>query len=300
MVGIQLKNLMKRFPQVAQNAAAQEALCTQVVVDTHVEIRKVGCSIISLAVREEVWPATPVLQSLVGVLQQKTNDLNAQHGIMRALAEITADAIANLDVNQVTHHVVNAAAPYLTQNLGDSPEALQVRENAFEVIMAVLENAGEAVDNPQQCYSHYVMQSGIVQVIEACFLNLQQPVSKSISVTCVKVLTLSLIFYDAIDENLFNRMADLMSQVLASSDDHSGRDEELRMAATDFFTVAPNIPKFYSLALTAVLKVIPIVIRSMVLSDMEMAGLQANKETGRCRTRRRTFAPVTTAPDSSK
>ncbi|CAD2216806.1 hypothetical protein ADEAN_000428400 [Angomonas deanei] len=34
MVGIQLKNLMKRFPQVAQNAAAQEALCTQVVVDT--------------------------------------------------------------------------------------------------------------------------------------------------------------------------------------------------------------------------------------------------------------------------
>ncbi|EPY35049.1 IMportin Beta family member (imb-2) [Angomonas deanei] len=144
--------------------------------------------------------------------------------------------------------------------------------------MAVLENAGEAVDNPQQCYSHYVMQSGIVQVIEACFLNLQQPVSKSISVTCVKVLTLSLIFYDAIDNNLFNRMADLMSQVLASSDDHSGRDEELRMAATDFFTVAPNIPKFYSLALTAVLKVIPIVIRSMVLSDMEMAGLQANKE----------------------
>lgn len=270
LVGFQLKNNM-HLPACSGNPNLQAAVCGQAVVDPQRNIRKVACSIVSLAVRENLWPVEPVVQNLTQMLMQRHGELPAVHGAMRALSQIVDDCIYLLDMRQLTGTVVQAVQPYLTSShLGTSEEATEVRSKAFDVLATVLEQAGMDANS----FSFQSLQKCILALMEACFTTLQAPPSAVIASKCVECLVLSLSFHTQINDALFSQLLQLMFKAMTSPP--AGTDEQLRIAATEFFSALLNFPHFAELAEPAMPEVIPVLIRDMVYSDMEMGMLQAN------------------------
>ncbi|EPY23241.1 transportin 1 [Strigomonas culicis] len=272
MVGFQIKNNLTRNPACAQNPNVQQVVCVQAIMDAEVQIRKIASSIISLAARENVWAVEQLVPSLSAQLQTHASSAPAVHGIMRALSEIVDDCIQLLDMRHITDQIVGVAFSYLTTDLGQSKEALEVRLRALHIMRDVLEQAG--IDN--EGYSYRFMRTGVLQVIDACFANLQAPLSTEIASAGVECLVLSLTFYDLIDDQLFGRMLALMVQVTNSSQDMSGSEEQLRIAATGFWSAVLYFPHFQELAEETMKQVIPTLVRAMMFSDMEIGMLQAN------------------------
>ncbi|ESS67863.1 transportin 1 [Trypanosoma cruzi] len=269
LVGYLLKNHLAH-PSCLQNKALQVAVMESAVVDPECGIRAVACAIISAAVREAYWPVQPVVSSLTGVFSTRSGELHAVHGAMRALSQIVDDTVQLLDMRQLTGVVVSAVLPYIRTQFGGR-EGLEVQLKALDAVSVVLEQAGFDCSS----FSYSSMRPYVLNVIESCFMNLQNPSSAQLSTKSVKCLVLSLGYHDLISDELFHKITNLMSMATASPD---GTDEDLRIEATEFWRGVLCFPRFASLVESTLEKIIPILIRSMVYSEMEISMLQASAE----------------------
>ncbi|KEG12976.1 transportin 1 [Trypanosoma grayi] len=269
LVGYLLKNNLSH-PSCVQNTTLQVSVMSRAVVDPECSIRAVACTIISSAVRETYWPVEPVVKSLTEILTTRTGEPHAVHGAMRALSQIVDDCVQLLDMRQLTGAVVNAILPYLRAPPAGQ-EGMEVQLKAFDATAVVLEQAG--IDYSSFSYSS--MGPHVLNVIDACFINLQNPSSNQLSTKCVKCIVLSLGYHDLISDELFHRITSLMIMATISE---GGIDEELRIEATEFWRGVLCFPRFAVLVEPTLEKVIPVLIRSMVYSDMEIGMLQASAE----------------------
>lgn len=278
LVGFQLKNNLM-LPACASNTRLQSAVCEQAIVDPQRIIRNVAGSVISVAVREGLWPVQPVVQRLGQVLTQRSGELGPVHGAIRTLSYIVDDAAGLLDEACLTAPVLQAALPFLTSTaFGVSDrDALEVRLKAFEVISLVLEIA--SLDFESNTYKS--LKGCILPVIDACFTNLQAPLSQAMATSSIKCLVLCLTFYEEISNDLFSKMMQLMFQATTSNQGAalaSTEEENLRIEATSFWRALIHFPNFAELAQPTVQQVVPALIRAMVYSDMEIGMLQTSAE----------------------
>ncbi|CAJ1036436.1 hypothetical protein Q4I30_007448 [Leishmania utingensis] len=278
LVGFQLKNSLAD-PACAQNTQLQLAVCEHAVADPQRIIRNVAGSIISVAVREGLWPAEPVVRQLGTILTQRSNELGAVHGAIRALSYIVDDAVSLLDVAGLTKPVLFAALPYLTSTAFGTTgaDALEIRVKAFEVVALILEHAGMDFESS----SYQSLQGGIIGVVQACFDNLKAPLSQAIATQCIRCLALSLTFYRDIDDDLFEQIGQLMYQATTAGNGAApanAEEESLRIEATEFWRAILHFPHFAQVAQSTVVQIIPVIINSMIYSEMEIGMLQASAE----------------------
>ncbi|KAG5466814.1 hypothetical protein LSCM1_00991 [Leishmania martiniquensis] len=278
LVGFQLKNSLAD-PACAQNAQLQSAVCEHAVADPQRIIRNVAGSIISLAVREGLWPAEPVVRQLGTILTQRGNELGAVHGAIRTLSYIVDDAVSLLDAAGLTKPVLLAALPYLTSTAFGTTgaDAIEIRIKAVEVVSLILEHAG--IDFESNSYKS--LQGNIISVVQACFDNLRAPLSQAIATQCIRCIALSLTFYLEIDDIMFEQIVQLMYQATTAGNGAApanADEESLRIEATEFWRAILHFPRFAELAQSTVVQVIPVIIRSLVYSEMEIGMLQASAE----------------------
>ncbi|TPP48091.1 hypothetical protein CGC20_15525 [Leishmania donovani] len=278
LVGFQLKNSLAD-PACAQNAQLQSAVCEQAVADPQRIIRNVAGSIISVAVREGLWPAEAVVRQLGTILTQRSNELGAVHGAIRTLSYIVDDAMPLLDAAGLTKPVLLAALPYLTSTVFGTTgaDALETRVKALEVVALILEHAGMDFESN----SYKSLQGGITSVVQACFDNLKAPLSQAIATQCIRCITLSLTFYQEIDDDLFGQIGQLMYQATTAGNGAApanAEEESLRIEATEFWRAILHFPHFAEVAQSTVVQIIPVIIRSMIYSEMEIGMLQASAE----------------------
>ncbi|GET92748.1 hypothetical protein, conserved [Leishmania tarentolae] len=278
LVGFQLKNSLAD-PVCAQNAQLQSAVCEHAVADPQRIIRNVAGSIISVAVREGLWPAEPVVRQLGTILTQRSNELGAVHGAIRTLSYIVDDAMPLLDAAGLTKPVLLAALPYLTSAAFGTAgvDALEIRVKALEIVALILEHAGMDFESN----SYKSLQGGIISVVQACFENLKAPLSQTIATQCIRCITLSLTFYQEIDDDLFGKIGQLMYQATTAGNGASpanAEEESLRIEATEFWRAILHFPHFAEVAQSTVVQIIPVIIRSMIYSEMEIGMLQASAE----------------------
>ncbi|TPP44504.1 hypothetical protein CGC21_6685 [Leishmania donovani] len=278
LVGFQLKNSLAD-PACAQNAQLQSAVCEQAVADPQRIIRNVAGSIISVAVREGLWPAEAVVRQLGTILTQRSNELGAVHGAIRTLSYIVDDAMPLLDAAGLTKPVLLAALPYLTSTVFGTTgaDALEIRVKALEVVALILEHAGMDFESN----SYKSLQGGITSVVQACFDNLKGPLSQAIATQCIRCITLSLTFYQEIDDDLFGQIGQLMYQATTAGNGAApanAEEESLRIEATEFWRAILHFPHFAEVAQSTVVQIIPVIIRSMIYSEMEIGMLQASAE----------------------
>ncbi|KAG5492651.1 hypothetical protein JKF63_01230 [Porcisia hertigi] len=278
LVGFQLKNSLAD-PACSQNGQLQAAVCEHAVVDPQRIIRNVAGSIISVAVREGLWPAELVVGKLGTILIQRSHELGAVHGAIRTLSYIVDDAVSLLDAAQLTKPVLCAVLPYITSTtFGTAGEdVLEIRVKSLEIVSLILEQAG--VDF--ECNTYKSLQGGIIGVIQACFENLKAPLSQAIATQCIRCIALSLTFYQEIDDNLFGQISQLMYQATTSGNGAApanAEEESLRMEATEFWRAILHFPHFAEVSQSIVVQIIPVIIRSMIYSEMEIGMLQASAE----------------------
>ncbi|KAG5491111.1 hypothetical protein JIQ42_01006 [Leishmania sp. Namibia] len=278
LVGFQLKNSLAN-PACAQNAQLQSAVCEHAVADPQRIVRNVAGSIISVAVREGLWPADPVVRQLGTILTQRANELGAVHGAIRTLSYIVDDAVSLLDAAGLTRPVLLAALPYLTSTAFGTTgaDALEIRVKALEIVSLILEHAGMDFESN----SYKSLKGDIIGVVQACFYNLKAPLSQTIATQCVRCIALSLTFYQEIDDNMFGQIGQLMYQATTAGNGAtpaSAEEESLRIEATEFWRAILHFPHFAELAQSTVVQIIPVIIRSLVYSEMEIGMLQASAE----------------------
>lgn len=278
LVGFQLKNNLAN-PACAQNAHLQTAVCEQAIVDPQRIIRNVAGSIISVAVREGLWPAQAVVQRLGTIVTQRSTELGAVHGAIRTLSYIVDDAGQLLDAAGLTKPVLMAVVPFLTATTfgTTAPDAVEIRMKALEIVSLILELAG--MDFESNTYKS--LQGSVRIVIQACFENLQTPLSQAVSTLCIRCIVLSLTFYAEIDDALFGQIGQLMYQATTAGNGAapaSAEEEALRIEATEFWRAILHFPHFAEVAQPTVVQIIPVLIRAMVYSDMEMGMLEASAE----------------------
>jgi transportin-2 len=279
LVGFQLKNNLAN-PACAQNTHLQTAVCEHAIVDPQRIIRNVAGSIISVAVREGLWPAQAVVQRLGTIVTQRSTELEPVHGAIRTLSYIVDDAGQLLDAAGLTKPVFVAVVPFLTTTAfgTTAPDAVEVRVKALEIVSLILELAG--VDFDSNTYKS--LQGGSVRsVIQACFENLQAPISQGVATLCIRCIVLSLTFFKEIDDTLFTQIGQLMYQATTAGNGAAptnAEEEALRIEATEFWRAILHFPHFAEVAQTTVVQIIPVLIRAMIYSDMEMGMLEASAE----------------------
>ncbi|KPA86198.1 hypothetical protein ABB37_00441 [Leptomonas pyrrhocoris] len=278
LVGFQLKNNLAN-PACAQNAHLQTAVCEHAIVDPQRIIRNVAGSIISVAVREGLWPAQPVVQRLGTIVTQRSTDLGAVHGAIRTLSYIVDDAGTLLDAAGLTKPVLMAVVPFLTATTfgTTAPDAVEVRMKALEIVSLILELAG--MDFESNTYKS--LQGNVRTVIQACFENLQTPISQAVATLCIRCIVLSLTFYSEIDDALFTQIGQLMYQATTAGNGAApanAEEEALRIEATEFWRAILHFPHFAEVAQPTVVQILPVLIRAMIYSDMEMGMLEASAE----------------------
>lgn len=276
LVGFQLKNSLGD-PACAQNTHLQTAVCEHAIVDPQRIIRNVAGSIISVAVREGLWPVDAVVRQLGTIITQRSTDLNAVHGAIRTLSYIVDDAVTLLDAAQLTRPVLLAALPYLTSTTFGTTgaDAVEIRVKAFEIVGPILELAGMDFNSD----THRSLQGSVLSVVQACFDNLSAPLSQAIATLSIRCIVLSLTFYQEIDDNLFRQIGQLMYQATVSGSGGAAASadaENLRIEATEFWRAILHFPHFAELAQPTVLEIIPVLIQAIVYSDMEIGMLQAS------------------------
>ncbi|KPI90281.1 hypothetical protein ABL78_0663 [Leptomonas seymouri] len=278
LVGFQLKNNLAN-PACAQNAHLQTAVCEHAIVDPQRIIRNVAGSIISVAVREGLWPAQAVVQRLGTSVTQRSAELCAVHGAIRTLSYIVDDAGSLLDAAGLTKPVLMAVVPFLTATTFGTtdPDAVEIRMKALEIVSLILELAG--MDFESNTYKG--LQGCVRTIIQACFENLQAPISQAVSTLCIRCIVLSLTFYSEIDNALFTQIGQLMYQATTAGNGAapaSAEEESLRIEATEFWRAILHFPQFAEVAQPTVVQIIPVLIRAMVYSDMEIGMLEASAE----------------------
>ncbi|CBH14773.1 hypothetical protein, conserved [Trypanosoma brucei gambiense DAL972] len=270
LVGFMLKNSLSH-PCCVQNPGLQNSVMTQAVVDADFSIRSVACTIISCAVRDGHWPVDPVVKVLTEIITTRRGDISALHGAMRALSQIVDDCVQLLDMRRLTGAVVEAILPFLQAPVAPGREGEEVQLGALEAMAILLEQAGMEVNN----VSYASLQPHALTVLESCLHNLQNPPSDRLATRCVKCLVLVLCFHEAIPDHLFHNLANLMSLMMTSVE---GRGEEIRIEATEFWRGCLCFPRFATLIEPMLDSLIPVLIHSMVYSEMEIGMLQANAE----------------------
>lgn len=278
LVGFQLKNNLAN-PACAQNAHLQTAVCEHAIVDPQRIIRNVAGSIISVAVREGLWPTQAVVQRLGTIVTQRSTELGAVHGAIRTLSYIVDDAGQLLDAAGLMKPVLTAVVPFLTSTAfgTTAPDAVEIRMKALEIVSLILELAGMDFDSN----TYKSLQGSVRTVIEACFANLQAPISQAIATLCIRCIVLSLTFYSEIDDALFTQIGQLMYQATTAGNGAApatAEEEALRIEATEFWRAILHFPHFAEIAQPTIVQIIPVLIRAMVYSDMEMSMLEASAE----------------------
>ncbi|CCW62080.1 unnamed protein product [Phytomonas sp. EM1] len=269
LCGFQIKNALLH-PACAGNATLQQYVCTQAITDPLRGIRKVASSIISLAARENVWSVEVVVPSLCGILAQRGGELPAVHGAIRALSQVVDDCILLIEARRMIPAILQTTQPFLAAtHLGVEVDAVEVRAKALDIVASFLERAGMDFDG----YAHLSLREAVLPLIQVFFGNLERPLSNTIATKCITCLVLSLTFHEGIDDALFGRMLRLIQEAMGAPE---GPEEQLRIAATEFWRGVLHFPRFAELAEPAIEKLIPVLIRAMVYSDMEMSMLQAN------------------------
>lgn len=268
LAGFELKNNLAH-PACGQNSDIISGILQSGVVDEQRRIRKVSSSIVSLAVREALWPVQSVIPHLCSMLTKQGTSLAPVHGAMLAVSKIVDDCVVLLDVQQVTGVVVDSVVPYLTAaKWGLTEEAVDVRLKALDTILIVLEQAGMDFDG----FSFHATKATVLPIIEACFANLENPISTKIAAKCISCIVFSLAHQDQISDVLFARMVELMVKATL----HEGAaEEDLQIAAVQFWSAVLHFPKFAQRAAEAIHQIIPTLIKSMVYSEMEIGMLTA-------------------------
>lgn len=136
--------------------------------------------------------------------------------------------------------------------------------------MTTLEHAGSDFKS----FTYLGLQQDILDIIQACFANLQTPLNNTIVAKSVGSLVLALAFHTQISDELFQQMLQLMFAAL--SNPRQSGDEQLHIEATLFWANVLHFPRFAQLAQPMIVNVIPLLVHAMVYSDMEMGMLQAN------------------------
>ena len=260
IAGIQIKN-NARNPLCVANPAVKTRVISA-VCDAEGSIRNTACSIVSAGVREEVWNVSEVVSFLVGYIQPGAPDHQLQ-GATRALSHVVEDCVQLLDLHRLSGPIVSATAPLI---IGGSEK---VRTFVLSSLAHFLEQAG--IDN--QSASYGALKPIALDVITGLFQNLQSPLSVSITELSIKCLVLSLTFYDCISDELFAQIGTVMIQ--ACTHGSAADQESIRIEATDFWRAVLYFPHFVELCAPVFPRVLPIIISSMVYSDMEIGMLQA-------------------------
>lgn len=271
LAGFQLKNNLSH-PACAGNATVQGAILQSGVIDQQRNIRKVASSIVSLAVREALWPIADVVRQLRAMLHQGSTNVSAVHGVVMTLSKITDDCIFFLDVQQLTGEVMSAILPFLSDSsFGNCPEAIEIRVKAFDATVVMLEQA--AID--MNSCAFVSLQQCAMTIMQSCFENLKNPPGTTIASKCITCIILALTFEKQIDDALFHTIIQLMYEATTSV---SNTDETVRIAATEFWSAVLNFPRFAELSAATIERILPVLIKSMIYSDMEIGMLQASAD----------------------
>jgi transportin-2 len=261
IAGMQIKNNARNHLCIANPAVKPRVISA--VCDAEVPIRNAACAIVSAAVRELAWPTQEVVVLLIGFIQPSAPEHQLQ-GATRALMHVVEDSVQLLDMHQLSGPIITAIAPLVTTG------SEKVRANVLGCLTNFLEQAG--ID--AQSASYLSLKPVALAVIQGLFENLQRPMSVSITELSIKGLVLSLTFYDCISDELFGQIGTVMIQACTST--QSAADQEsIRIEATSFWRAVLFFPHFVELCRPVFPQVIPVIIASMVYSDMEMGMLQA-------------------------
>lgn len=274
LAGFQIKNNLLN-PLCGGNSAISTSILQVGIADANRMIRKVCSSILSLAVREAVWPASGVLQELCAILTSSTcnsgSALSAPvHGAILTISKVVDDCILLLDAQEATGGVVQAVLPFLMPSGAiEDQGSSEVRLKALETMEVILEQAGMDFE----CCSYRTTQPVILPVIQACFTNLEKPASDALAAKCISCIVLALAHENQISNELFNTILQLM---VKATTQEGVEDEELRIAAVEFWRAVLHFPRFAQLSAPSIELIIPTLIRFMIYSDMEIVVLSVH------------------------
>lgn len=273
--GFEIKNNLLH-PSCSSNPEIARTILQVGITDCERKIRKISSSIVSRAVRESVWPASGVLQPLCTILSSFQGSSGtpmsaaAVHGAMLAISKIVDDCIIMLDAQKATAAVVSAVLPFLLPcNSLQEPEALEVRMKALEIMEVILEQAGMNFE----CCSYRATQPVILSILQACFKNLENPASTALAAKCISCIVLSLAHENQINDDLFLTILQLM---VKATTQEGIEDENLRIAAVEFWRAVLHFPRFAQLAAPSMQVIIPSLIPFMIYSDMEIGMLSGH------------------------
>lgn len=267
--GFEIKNNLNH-PSCGKNASIATSILQVGITDPERKIRKVSSSIVSRAVREALWPAPTVLQQLCAVLSSSSSTSAAIHGAVLAISKVVDDCIILLDAQEATGGVVQAVLPFLSPSASlTNQEALEVRLKALEIMEVILEQAGMDFDS----VSYRSTQPVIFGIIQACFSNLENPPSNALAAKSISCIVLSLAHENQINDSMFYTILQLMEKATTQE---GVVDEELRMAAVEFWRAVLHFPRFAQLSAPSMTVIIPTLIRFMIYSDMEIGMLSGS------------------------
>ena len=221
------------------------------------DIQKAMASVISDAVRREIWPF-----DLVDVLGAKIADPALTSGVTLCLSQIVEDNAQILDGLGKTAPLASLMAPLVAHS------DKRIRLNALIAVNIFLEAAG--IDVAGATYA--ALAPYAVPLVNAVLSLMEQRQDSIVLIQCVKCVTMALTYHELV-ANQFDATASCMMSISAA---HSV-DDDVRAGAIEFWRAVLYFPHFEQRVFPLMRQIIPILCRCMVYSDMELGMLSAKE-----------------------
>uniref|UniRef100_A0A146MIR4 Uncharacterized protein n=1 Tax=Lygus hesperus TaxID=30085 RepID=A0A146MIR4_LYGHE len=104
--------------------------------------------------------------------------------------------------------------------------------------MTILDKAGTDFNS----FTYQSLQNDVLDIVNACFVNVQNRLNNAIVAKSVSCLVLSLAFHTQISNELFQQMLQFMYEAISSK--HPDTDERLHIEATQFWGHVLHFPRF--------------------------------------------------------
>lgn len=251
------KSLQK--PACANEPAIQQGILAA-IGDVNPKIRKAMASCIAGGVSSGAWDIR-ALDVLIQRLQSPPTP-DVKSGCVRALTYVVEDMIEALDATGQAASLVNLLVPLIVDPVEE------VRDNALTSCSVFVEQAGVCASG--SC--HIALKPVIGAVITSCLSLLRGEagqVSGESQVKCVKTLVLCMTYCDEVMPH-FETLAGIMNYVVTTLPDETIRTEALQFwKAVLYFPVAAEAAKKH------MTEVIPMVLKCMIYSPMELNMLGA-------------------------
>lgn len=255
LAGYYLKNNIGN-PMCTNNPVVQEFVMIT-LGDANPHVRRAVSSIITTAVLREVWPP----EIVTTLIERLRGDDDSVAGAIMTISSIVEDHVEILDALGLAEPVINAIVPYITH---PSPS---VREHTTIAISVLMEQAG------------LNMEGSVFAVLGGCIASVVQLLLEAIgngpgnkeTQFILRSLVLSLVFYEQLG-HLFNQIGEIMLTATEQA-----TDEEIRKEAVEFWRAVLYFPNFSDAARPLMGRILPIILRCMIYSDMEL-GMMGAKE----------------------